>query len=104
MSTHARRGILFYCDMYILIYVWDTEGLSEMERELKDLKDQFHEGFPIGPLIGKSFTMDQGKTIINFLDSILDKSLRSTVVLLVACGHGKSTALGLAIVESIAIG
>uniref|UniRef100_A0A0E0F9Y4 RNA cytidine acetyltransferase n=1 Tax=Oryza meridionalis TaxID=40149 RepID=A0A0E0F9Y4_9ORYZ len=56
----------------------DSEGLSERERELKDLKDQFREDFPVGPLIGKCFTMDQGKAVINFLDSILDKSLRST--------------------------
>ncbi|KAG8095316.1 hypothetical protein GUJ93_ZPchr0012g21457 [Zizania palustris] len=48
--------------------------------------------------------MDQGKAVINFLDSILDKSLRSTVALLVACGYGKSTALGLAIVGSIVVG
>lgn len=37
----------------------DSEGLSERERELKDLKDQFREDFPVGPLIGKCCTMDQ---------------------------------------------
>ncbi|KAG8045079.1 hypothetical protein GUJ93_ZPchr0008g12481 [Zizania palustris] len=82
----------------------DSEGLSERERELKDLKDQFHEDFPVGPLIGKCFTMDQGKAVINFLDSILDKSLRSTVALLAARGRGKSAALGLAIAGSITAG
>uniref|UniRef100_A0A0E0MK66 RNA cytidine acetyltransferase n=1 Tax=Oryza punctata TaxID=4537 RepID=A0A0E0MK66_ORYPU len=82
----------------------DSEGLSERERELKDLKDQFREDFPVGPLIGKCFTMDQGKAVINFLDSILDKSLRSTVALLAARGRGKSAALGLAIAGAIAAG
>ncbi|XP_006663862.1 RNA cytidine acetyltransferase 1-like [Oryza brachyantha] len=82
----------------------DSEGLSERERELKDLKDQFREDFPVGPLIGKCFTMDQGKAVINFLDSILDKSLRSTVGLLAARGRGKSAALGLAIAGAIAAG
>ncbi|VAI08813.1 unnamed protein product [Triticum turgidum subsp. durum] len=82
----------------------DSEGLSERERELKDLKDQFREDFPVGPLIGKCCTMDQGKAVINFLDSILDKSLRSTVALLAARGRGKSAALGLAIAGAIAAG
>jgi N-acetyltransferase 10 len=105
--------------------------LSERERELKDLKDQFREDFPVGPLIGKCCTMDQvnvyavnpiclyvfvpmrhvlrlshiqGKAVVNFLDSILDKSLRSTVALLAARGCGKSAALGLAIAGAIAAG
>uniref|UniRef100_A0A0D9XJZ0 RNA cytidine acetyltransferase n=1 Tax=Leersia perrieri TaxID=77586 RepID=A0A0D9XJZ0_9ORYZ len=82
----------------------DSEGLSKRERELKDLKDQFREDFPVGPLIGKCFTMDQGKAVINFLDSILDKSLRSTVALLAARGRGKSAALGLAIAGAVAAG
>uniref|UniRef100_A0ACD5XD09 Uncharacterized protein n=1 Tax=Avena sativa TaxID=4498 RepID=A0ACD5XD09_AVESA len=82
----------------------DSEGLSERERELKDLKDQFREDFPVGPLIGKCCTMDQGKAVINFLDSILDKSLRSTVALLAARGRGKSAALGLAIAGAVAAG
>uniref|UniRef100_A0ACD5WXB5 Uncharacterized protein n=1 Tax=Avena sativa TaxID=4498 RepID=A0ACD5WXB5_AVESA len=82
----------------------DSEGLSERERELKDLKDQFREDFTVGPLIGKCCTMDQGKAVINFLDSILDKSLRSTVALLAARGRGKSAALGLAIAGAVAAG
>lgn len=82
----------------------DSEGLSERERELKELKDQFREDFPVGPLIGKCCTMDQGKAVINFLDSILDKSLRSTVALLAARGRGKSAALGLAIAGAVAAG
>ncbi|WVZ99721.1 hypothetical protein U9M48_044982 [Paspalum notatum var. saurae] len=82
----------------------DSEGLSKRERELKDLKDQFREDFPVGPLIGKCCTMDQSNAVINFLDSILDKSLRSTVALLAARGRGKSAALGLAIAGAIAAG
>jgi hypothetical protein len=45
--------------MIIIPCVQDAEGLSERERELKDLKDQFREDFPVGPLIGKCCTMDQ---------------------------------------------
>lgn len=47
---------------------------------------------------------EQGKAVITFLDSILDKNLRSTVALLAARGRGKSAALGLAIAGAIAAG
>ncbi|CAD5183874.1 unnamed protein product [Musa acuminata subsp. malaccensis] len=82
----------------------DPEGLSERERELKNLKDQFHDDFPVGPLIGKCCTMDQGKAVITFLDAILDKTLRSTVALIAARGRGKSAALGLAVAGAVAAG
>ncbi|GAV93049.1 DUF1726 domain-containing protein [Cephalotus follicularis] len=29
----------------------DSEGLSESERDLKDLKEQLHDDFPVGPLM-----------------------------------------------------
>uniref|UniRef100_A0A1D1YUK9 RNA cytidine acetyltransferase n=1 Tax=Anthurium amnicola TaxID=1678845 RepID=A0A1D1YUK9_9ARAE len=82
----------------------DPEGLSEAERELKNLKEHLHDDFPVGPLIEKCCTMDQGKAIITFLDAILDKTLRSTVALIAARGRGKSAALGLAISGAIAAG
>ncbi|KAF2284264.1 hypothetical protein GH714_020135 [Hevea brasiliensis] len=34
----------------------DSEGLSEAERDLKNLKDQLHDDFPVGPLIKKCCT------------------------------------------------
>ncbi|KAL7089884.1 hypothetical protein ACP275_12G004500 [Erythranthe tilingii] len=82
----------------------DSEGLSEADRELKDLKEQLNDDFPVGPLIRKCCTMDQGRAVITFLDAILDKSLRSTVALLAARGRGKSAALGLAIAGAVAAG
>ncbi|KAL0424444.1 UNVERIFIED_CONTAM: RNA cytidine acetyltransferase 1 [Sesamum radiatum] len=82
----------------------DSEGLSEAERELKNLKEQLNDDFPVGPLIKKCCTMDQGKAVITFLDAILDKTLRSTVALLAARGRGKSAALGLAIAGAVAAG
>lgn len=49
--------------MHLIIHIpsfrKDPEGLSERERELKNLKEQFHDDFPVGPLIGKCCTMDQ---------------------------------------------
>ncbi|KAL8478874.1 hypothetical protein ACS0TY_030671 [Phlomoides rotata] len=82
----------------------DLEGLSEAERELKTLKEQLNDDFPVGPLIRKCCTMDQGKAVVSFLDAILDKNLRSTVALLASRGRGKSAALGLAISGAVAAG
>ncbi|XP_074273560.1 RNA cytidine acetyltransferase 2-like [Silene latifolia] len=82
----------------------DCEGLSEAERSLKNLKEDLNEDFPVGPLIKKCCTLDQGKAVISFLDAILDKTLRSTVALLAARGRGKSAALGLAIAGAVAAG
>ncbi|KAK9670526.1 hypothetical protein RND81_13G207500 [Saponaria officinalis] len=82
----------------------DSEGLSEAERNLKNLKEDLNEDFPVGPLIKKCCTLDQGKAVITFLDAILDKTLRSTVALLAARGRGKSAALGLAVAGAIAAG
>ncbi|KAI8540711.1 hypothetical protein RHMOL_Rhmol08G0006900 [Rhododendron molle] len=82
----------------------DSEGLSEAERELKNLKEQLNDDFPVGPLMRKCCTLDQGKAVITFLDAILDKTLRGTVALLAARGRGKSAALGLAIAGAIAAG
>ncbi|XP_062162804.1 RNA cytidine acetyltransferase 1-like isoform X2 [Alnus glutinosa] len=74
------------------------------ERDLKNLKEQLNDDIPVGPLIKKCCTLDQGKAGITFLDAILDKTLPSTVALLAACGRGKSAALGLAIAGAIAAG
>ncbi|KAI8029766.1 RNA cytidine acetyltransferase 1 [Camellia lanceoleosa] len=82
----------------------DSEGLSEAERDLKNLKEQLNDDFPVGPLIRKCCTLDQGKAVITFLDAILDKTLRSTIALLASRGRGKSAALGLAISGAIAAG
>ncbi|GAB4848312.1 hypothetical protein Ancab_002979 [Ancistrocladus abbreviatus] len=82
----------------------DSEGLSEAERDLKNLKEQLNEDFPVGPLIRRCCTLDQGKAVIVFLDAILDKTLRSTVALLAARGRGKSAALGLAVAGAVSAG
>lgn len=43
----------------ILSLIKDSEGLSEAERELRNLKEQLNEDFPVGPLIRKCCTLDQ---------------------------------------------
>jgi N-acetyltransferase 10 len=49
--------------------------LSERERELKELKDQFREDFPVGPLIGKCCTMDQVQFNANSINIFTKKIL-----------------------------
>ncbi|KAF8716416.1 hypothetical protein HU200_026352 [Digitaria exilis] len=44
----------------------DSEGLSKRERELKDIKDQLREDFPVGPLIAKCCTLDQGINALEY--------------------------------------
>ncbi|KAG0484370.1 hypothetical protein HPP92_008449 [Vanilla planifolia] len=96
------RSLTSLTSLYTM--VMDSEGLSEKARELKDLKEQFRDELPVGPLIGKSCTMDQCRAIITFVDAILDKALRSTVALIAARGRGKSAALGLAVAGAIFTG
>lgn len=69
----------------------DSEGLSEAQHDLKNLKEELNEDFPVGPLIKKCCTLDQGKAVITFLDAILDKTLRSTVALLAARGRDRKS-------------
>ncbi|CAK9320297.1 unnamed protein product [Citrullus colocynthis] len=82
----------------------DSEGLPEGEWDLKNLKEQLSDEFPVGPLIKKCCTLDQGRAVVTFLDAILDKTLRSTVALLAGRGRGKSAALGLAVSGAVAAG
>ncbi|CAJ2676937.1 unnamed protein product [Trifolium pratense] len=82
----------------------DSDGLSEVDQELKKLKEELNEDLPVGPLIRKCCTLDQGKAVITFLDAILDKTLRGTVATFAARGRGKSAALGLSIAGAIAVG
>ncbi|KAK1362819.1 RNA cytidine acetyltransferase [Heracleum sosnowskyi] len=82
----------------------DSHGLSEVDQDLKKLKDQLNDDFPVGPLLKKCCTLDQGKAVVTFLDAILDKKLRSTIALIAGRGRGKSAALGLAISGAIAAG
>ncbi|KAL0697566.1 hypothetical protein Bca4012_053688 [Brassica carinata] len=82
----------------------DPEGLSEAEQDLKSLKDALSDDFPVGPLIKKCCTLDQGKAVVTFFDAILDKTLRSIVALIASRGRGKSAALGLSVAGAVAAG
>lgn len=82
----------------------ESEGLSEAERNLKNLKEELQDQILAGPLIKKCCTFDQGNALVTFLDAIMNRTLRSTVALTAARGRGKSASLGLAIAGAIAAG
>ena len=54
---------------YNLGWVKDSEGLSEAERDLKNLKEELSEDFPVGPLIKKCCTLDQ--VLTNDINSVV---------------------------------
>ncbi|KAL7252176.1 hypothetical protein ACSBR1_013927 [Camellia fascicularis] len=74
------------------------------DQELLHLKEQLHDVFPVGPLVGMCTTFDQGKAVSTFLDALLDKKPQSTTALIAPRGRGKSAALGLGIAGAIASG
>ncbi|CAL5425620.1 unnamed protein product [Camellia sinensis] len=74
------------------------------EQELLYLKEQLHDVFPVGPLVGMCATFDQGKAVSTFLDAVLDKRPQNTTALTAPRGRGKSAALGLGIAGAIASG
>lgn len=79
------------------VAVRDTTELEELVTSLQDT-------LPIGPLVGCCRTIDQAKAVLQFVDSIAEKTLRSTVTLTAARGRGKSAALGIAVASAVAYG
>lgn len=80
------------------------EGLTQSQRDLKELKESLRDTQPMGTLVDRCRTLDQAKAVITFLDAISEKTLRSTVALTAARGRGKSAALGVAMAGAVALG
>jgi len=80
------------------------DSLSPQEVELKSLKESLQDTQPAFSIVNQCRTLDQAKAVLKFIDSISEKSLRSTVTLTAARGRGKSAALGLAIASAVAYG
>jgi N-acetyltransferase 10 len=80
------------------------DSLSPAEIELKSLKDSLQDTQPACAIVSQAKTLDQAQAVLKFIDSISEKSLRSTVTLTAARGRGKSAALGLAMAAAVAYG
>ncbi|GFY57550.1 RNA cytidine acetyltransferase [Trichonephila inaurata madagascariensis] len=72
------------------------------EQKLLDLKASFDGTQPMHVLVKKCKTFDQAEAVMKFIDSLSEKTLRSTVTLTSGRGRGKSAALGLAVAAAIA--
>ena len=76
----------------------------EEDAELKAIKQSMQDTQPVGSLINCCRTVDQAHALLQFIDAITERTLRSTVTLTAARGRGKSAALGLAIASAVAHG
>ena len=82
----------------------EEEGKTKASGELDDIKESLVDTQPVGSLVKIAKTVDQAKALLNFVDAISEKTLRSTVTLTAARGRGKSATLGVAIAAAIAHG
>ena len=78
--------------------------LTKEQRELKDLKIQLKETKPIGNLVNVCRTLDQARTVMQIVDTISEKSLKTTISLTAGRGRGKSAALGISLASAIVYG
>ncbi|KAG5368193.1 RNA cytidine acetyltransferase [Yarrowia sp. C11] len=82
----------------------EDEDVPENVQALRDLKDSLADIKPTGDLVKIAKTVDQGKAILTFIDTIVEKNLKSTVALTAGRGRGKSAALGVAIAAAVGQG
>lgn len=61
--------------------------MTKEQRELKDLKLQLKETKPIGNLVNVCKTLDQARAVMQIVDSISEKSLKTTISL--TAGRGR---------------
>lgn len=81
-----------------------SDGITESETELTELKESLRDTQPVGVLINCCRTLDQGKALLKFIEAISEKTLRTTVSLTAARGRGKSAALGIAVAAAVSFG
>ena len=78
--------------------------LTTEQKELKDLQLSLKDTKPIGNLVALCKTYDQASSVMQIVDNISEKSLKSTVSLTAGRGRGKSAALGISIASAIVYG
>jgi len=59
---------------------------------------------PIGNLVDLCKTFDQASTVMQIVDNISERSLKSTISLTAGRGRGKSAALGISLASAIVYG
>lgn len=82
----------------------DEDILDPKAQELKELKESLADVQPAGSLVNLAKTVNQAQAILTFIDSISEKTLRSTVTLTAGRGRGKSAALGISMAAAVSHG
>ncbi|KAH9599326.1 Helicase domain [Trypanosoma melophagium] len=72
------------------------QGRQKHEADLAALKERLRASNEVGPLVSLCQTLDQGKTVLSLMQTVVEKSLNTTCVVTAGRGRGKSAALGLA--------
>ncbi|ESS66257.1 hypothetical protein TCDM_05153 [Trypanosoma cruzi Dm28c] len=80
------------------------QGHQKHEADLIALKDRLSGSNEVGPLVAICQTIDQGKTVLSLMQTVVEKSLNTTCVVTAGRGRGKSAALGLAAAGALAQG
>jgi N-acetyltransferase 10 len=82
----------------------EARGAPREPAELTDLKESLADTPVVGSIVPLARTIDQARALLTLIESISEKTLRTTVSLTAARGRGKSVALGLAIAHAVASG
>ncbi|KAJ6005278.1 RNA cytidine acetyltransferase [Penicillium sp. IBT 35674x] len=84
------------------------ESSSDKKKKSKDdgpslpeIKESVQGTEPLSSFVNLAKTADQAKALLDFTDTITEKTLKSTVAMTAGRGRGKSAALGLAIATAI---
>ncbi|KAK4309512.1 hypothetical protein Pmani_018864 [Petrolisthes manimaculis] len=97
ISSHLR-------DLQPVPPISSDAPLAPQDQELHDLKESVKDNPPVGLLVNLCKTLDQAKSVLQFVVAVTEKTLRTTVTLTAARGRGKSAALGIAMAGAIAFG
>ena len=73
-------------------------------KELDDLKLTMKEVLPIGSLVKECKTIDQANALLTLVDSLNEKTIKTTCSVIAPRGRGKSATLGLAIASAVGSG
>ncbi|GET87681.1 hypothetical protein, conserved [Leishmania tarentolae] len=81
-----------------------VQGRLQHEVDLANVKEKLKPSEDVGPLVQLCQTMDQAKTVLSLMQTVMEKRLDSTCVVTAGRGRGKSAALGMTIAGAIAQG
>lgn len=79
----------------------DIEAPTPKQLQLEEAKQALQDRQPLGVLANLCKTIDQLNALVNFVDALQEKTLKSTVSLTAGRGRGKSATLGLSIAAAI---